>query len=652
MQIKIVSLEIKAFKGIRDLRLDFDGHSADLYGMNGTGKTSVYDAYLWVLFGKDSAGATKFDVKPLNEDGSPRTGTDTEVEVLLLVDGKETLLRRVLHEKWKAAPGQAEPIYMGDETLCYIDDVPTALEKEYKPFIASLIGDEEQFKLLSIHGYFMGIPGEHRRRFLVDAAGGNAEAELLNRPEFAALPDILQGKSPEDAKKRLADQLKRVQDELNAIPGRLDELQRMYDPPTVAELQEADAQIAAYRVEMENVNKQLDGTADVFSQAAELGRKAKALNGKIELRKAELDRPIREKEKAFRERLENARARRESLGREAGRLEAEISSLDASIARLQQQRESLLADWHRIDDETYTPNPVETVCSLCGQPLPPDMVEKAKTESERAYYRAKQWRLDEVEASGKTTADRISSLQSERKGILESLEAKRVFIAGVEDDIRALEAEDALPKPQHFCYEQDETYMQLMDELSKLKDEMERPRDTSLRDQLLTRRDQIIDIIADRQKIYIRRDNAEGVKGRIDTLEKRREELGQDVIRITGQLQDLQEYTAACCSAMEEHINAMFRSIQWQLFEPLKNGGYRACCNATLHGVNYATNLNNGARINAGIEAIRVLSRSLGVTVPLFVDNAEAVNNLTYAPGQMIRLHVSKDTELTMVLEG
>ena len=227
-----------------------------------------------------------------------------------------------------------------------------------------------------------------------------------------------------------------------------------------------------------------------------------------------------------------------------------------------------------------------------------------------------------------------------------------MFLAGFEDDIRALEAEDALPKPQHFCYEQDETYMQLMDELSKLKDEMERPRDTSLRDQLLTRRDQIIDIIADRQKIYIRRDNAEGVKGRINTLEKRREELGQDVIRITGQLQDLQEYTAACCSAMEEHINAMFHSIQWQLFEPLKNGGYRACCNATLHGVNYATNLNNGARINAGIEAIRVLSRSLGVTVPLFVDNAEAVNNLTYAPGQMIRLHVSKDTELTMVLEG
>lgn len=652
MQIQIVSLEIKAFKGIRDLRLALDGRSADLYGMNGTGKTSVYDAYLWALFGKDSAGAAKFDVKPLNEDGSPRTGADTEVEVMLLVDGKETKLRRVLHEKWKAAPGKAEPVYMGDETLCYIDDVPAALEKEYKPFVASLIGDEEQFKLLSIHGYFMGIPWEKRRRYLVDAAGGNAEAEIQSQPEFASLPDILQGKSPEDAKKRLADQLKRVQEELNAIPERLDELQRMYDPPTSHSLQLADDMIAAHKKELEDVNKQLDGTEDVFAKAAELGRKVRTLNEKIELRKAELDRPIREQERAFQERLENARARRESLGREAARLEQEIASLDAGISQHQQRRESLLARWHEIDGETYVPKQVDTVCALCGQPLPADKIAEAAQKEEQAYFQKKQWKLDDIAAQGKTTADRIGQLQSERKGVQDSLDAKRVFLLEVEDDIKALEAEDALPTPQHFCYEQDEKYMQLMDELIGLKEEIEAPRDTGLRNQLLTRRDQIIDTIAEWKKTYAKRDSAEAVKGRMNTLEKRREELGQDVIRITGQLADLQEYTAACCTAMEDRINAMFHEIQWQLFEPLKNEGYRACCNATLHGVNYATNLNNGARINAGIEAIRVLSRSLGVTVPLFVDNAEAVNNLTYAPGQMIRLHVSNDNELTMVLEG
>lgn len=652
MEIKIKSLKIEAFKGIQNMLLDLNGHSADLYGRNSTGKTSVYDAYIWLLFGKDSTGTTKFDVKPLNEDGTPRTGTDTQVEALLQVDEKHVLLRRVLHEKWKAAPGKAEPVYMGDETLCWIDDVPVPLEKEYKPFVASLVGDEEQFKLLSIHGYFMNIPWEKRRKFLVDAAGGNADAEIQARPEFENISDILQGKSPEDAKKRLLEQQKRVQAELDGIPGRLSELQNLYKPVTDDQIQYTDDQIATLQDELDSINSQLSGTADVFQEAALLARKIRKCTESIDRRKYELDKPIREAEQAFRERMDNAKARHESLSREAQRIESELSGIDTDISRLQQKREGLLARWHEIDGETYVPKQVETVCALCGQPLPADKIAEAAKKAEQAYFSQKQWRLDDVASQGKTTAERIASLQSERKGIQESLDRKRVFIAEVEKDIKALEAEDALPKPQHFCYDQDAEYMALMDELAALRQVAERPKDTAERDRLLTQRDRTSDMIAELKKVYYDRDRAAEVLDRIGSLEDRRAELGRQVIDIAGQLSELDAYTAACCNVMEDRINGMFHNIRWQLFEPLKNGGFRACCNATLNGVDYATNLNNGARINAGIEAIRVLSRSLGVTVPLFVDNAEAVNNLTYAPGQMIRLHVSSDEKLTMVMEG
>lgn len=651
MEIRILELRITAFKGIKSLRLELGGKSADILGRNGTGKTSVYDAYLWLLFGKDSQGTTKFDVKPLNEDGTARTGTDTEVEALLLVDGKETKLRRVLHEKWKATPGQAQPVYMGDETLCFIDDVPAALEKEYKPFIASMIGDEETFRLLSIHGHFMTIPWEQRRRFLVDAAGGNAEAEIQARPEFAGIENVLQGKTPEDAKKRLNDQLKRVQTELDAIPGRLDELQRMYDPPTQEALEDARARTAALKKELDEVQNQLAGTADLFQEAALLSGKIRRANDAIDTRKAELDRPLREAQRAFRERLENARARKESLSREADRLERELAEIDADIEKLQRKRETLLAEWHRIDAEPFVPKNVDTVCALCGRPLPEDRILKSWKDAERLYLDSKQARLADTEHDGKTTAARIETLQGERQGVQDSLNAKRVFLAEVEKDLQGLEKEDALPKPQHFCYEQDETYMRLMDDLKALRTEMEKPRDTALRDQLLTRRDRITDEIAELQKIFVKRDHEYTVKERMDALTARREELGGQVIDLTGQIAQLQEYTAACCSAMEDSINALFHTIRWQLFEPLKNGGYRACCNAALNGVDYTTNLNNGARINAGIEAIRVLSRSFGVTVPLFVDNAEAVNELSYAPGQMIRLRVTGDQQLTLVPE-
>lgn len=652
MNISIITLSITAFKGIRHLKMQLDGKSADISGRNGTGKTSVYDAYLWLLFGKDSEGKTKFDVKPLDENGNVRTGADTEVEAVLDVDGRRVTLRRVLHEKWKATKDSADPVYSGDETQCYIDDVPVKLEKDYQPYIAGLIGDEDRFKLLSIHGAFMGLPWEKRRRYLVDAAGGSAEAEILARPGFGQIPEILQGQSPENAKKRLADQRKRVKDELDTIPARLDELQKMYDPPTAEALQDAKDRIDACKMEMQEVNKKIDGTADVFAEAAALGAKIRRVNSDIDLRKAELDRPIREAAQAFRERMDNAKARRASLGREADRLEGEIADIDADISRYQKRRETLLAEWHRIDDEPYVPKAVETVCSLCGQPLPSDQIAHAREGAERTFYAYKQDRLCRIEQDGKTTAERIVSLQSERKGIQESLEKKRLFIASVEEDIKVLEAEDALPKPQHYAYEQDEKYTQLMEELQQLREEAERPKDTRERDALLTLRDQLTDAIADLQLIFVQRDNAYKIRDRINALEDRRQELGAQVIDLNGQITLLAEFTTACCTVMESRINSMFHKIQWKLYDHLKDGSIKDCCDATLNGVDYATNLNNGARINAGIEIIRVLSRSVGVTVPCFVDNAEAVNDLAYAAGQMIRLRVSNDNELTMVLEG
>ena len=79
MEITIQQLSIKAFKGIKRLELDMGGQSADIRGRNGTGKTTVFDAWTWLLFGKDSKDSKTFDYKPLDEDGQPRTGSDTEV---------------------------------------------------------------------------------------------------------------------------------------------------------------------------------------------------------------------------------------------------------------------------------------------------------------------------------------------------------------------------------------------------------------------------------------------------------------------------------------------------------------------------------------------------------------------------------------------
>ena len=86
--ILIKKLALENFKCHKSLVLDFGGSSASIYGDNATGKTSIYDALTWLLFGKDSKGngEKNIEIKPLNEFGEVRDHlAETAVEAVLLV---------------------------------------------------------------------------------------------------------------------------------------------------------------------------------------------------------------------------------------------------------------------------------------------------------------------------------------------------------------------------------------------------------------------------------------------------------------------------------------------------------------------------------------------------------------------------------------
>jgi len=81
--IVLQHMEISQFKGVRQLALDFAPEENSLYGANATGKTTIYDALLWLLFDKDSAGSSKFTVKPI----AATQGVTPTVTACFLVDG-------------------------------------------------------------------------------------------------------------------------------------------------------------------------------------------------------------------------------------------------------------------------------------------------------------------------------------------------------------------------------------------------------------------------------------------------------------------------------------------------------------------------------------------------------------------------------------
>ena len=79
MNIKINKLILQNFKGIKALEISAEGENLNIYGDNATGKTTVFDAFTWLLFGKDSLGRSDFGIKTQDENSNQVNASNTVV---------------------------------------------------------------------------------------------------------------------------------------------------------------------------------------------------------------------------------------------------------------------------------------------------------------------------------------------------------------------------------------------------------------------------------------------------------------------------------------------------------------------------------------------------------------------------------------------
>lgn len=648
--IIIKNIEITGFKGISHLILTLDGQSAVIAGRNGTGKTSVYDAVLWLFFGKVSNGS-KSDVKPVDAEGKRKSGADCEVSAVLSVDGVDVTLRRQWHELWRKPVGGGDEIYDRDQTLCWINDVPKALEKEYTPFVLSMLGDNEDvFRLITDHGAFMRLHWTERRKQLIAIAGGDPDAELHSMPEFAEIADILSGDTTEDAKKRLQGQHKRLTDQLNQIPVRMDELDKTMEPVSTSEITAAQTEIARINGEIAAVDAELTDTQGaVDAMNALLRQKSEAARTVADI----AARAAVEKDEAVR-----------VLARQCGQMEAERANLcdkaldyerqaereEANAKQLNASRQSLLDSYHALMDEKYQAPELSSICPTCGQALPVEQVESARQKHADEWATQKRAKADMLVGKGKGIRASAEQAEARAEDARTAARTLRTRAGEMEAPIKALAEQEATKRAETINLETLPDYASAKALLDETNAQIEVFGTDTRRQELSVQKADLTRSLDAPRTVLSRAEQSRKVQERIKELQAEKKRLGTQIVEVDGKLDLLGRYVRAYCSAMEDSINAHFRTIRWKLFDIAKNGTVQDCCDATVNGVPYGDGLNNGARINAGIEIISVLSRAYGVSAPCFVDNAEAVNTLTRTAGQMIELRVSNDPVLIVTL--
>lgn len=127
---------------------------------------------------------------------------------------------------------------------------------------------------------------------------------------------------------------------------------------------------------------------------------------------------------------------------------------------------------------------------------------------------------------------------------------------------------------------------------------------------------------------------------RIEELKAEERKLAAEFEELERQLYLTEEFVRTKVRMLEDKINSKFQMARFKLFETQVNGALSECCETTFNGVPYS-NLNNGARLNIGLDIINTLSEHYGFAPPVWLDNAESVTNILPTRGQQIRLIVS-----------
>lgn len=648
-RITIEELHLRNFRGARDVRVSFAAGTNIVSGDNGTGKSTLMDAFLWLLFGKDAEERKDYEIKRL-EAGETLRRTDATVECRIDVDGQQNTLRRSLREVWSKPRGATEPVFKGNETEYTINDVPKKMS-EFDAWVAEHLAPADVFRMLTDAGCFPRLKWEKQREKLFELAGGvDEEAVKASVDGLADLLARLSGKSLEDYKRELAARKRKLRKALEEIPARSDQT-RLMIPTTDARdvwerrLSDVDARLA-------DLNREAaDFAARERARGAEARRRVEeveALKTRMARRTAELKRAaIEEAEKKnegrrqVEARLQDLQAAEATATRRLKDAKGEVDELARRINQKEAECERLRAAWYAESARPYTG---DNVCPHCLQPLPEEM----QRDNRRRFEESKNERLSQIQTDGHRTKAEITRLEEEMKTAEARLDRAAADAFDAEASAEILREELAeMPdrvEPAAVDPMADEAYRAMAEELAAM--EADAPQTSQASEpnggEAITARLATLN----RERDTIRRglsdcDTADSLRAEIRRLDEEARTLAQQLSDVDRDEDTMRRYTRARIEAMEQRVNSLFRTVRFRLFEYTNEGGEVDTCVPLVgdDGVPYPV-ANTAAQVWAGLEIIRVLQQHAGVSVPVFVDGSNLVTRFPRMDHQAILLRV------------
>ena len=587
------------FKAVHNAEYDLNSGKVIVSGGNATGKTTLYEAYYWCLFGKTVT--PNGIVQTLDADNNVVHKVETSVELTLNINDEYTIvIKRTLNEKWKAL-GTAEERFDGNEVQRYWNGVPITMSK-YKAKLNEIYPIEKWQLVSNIHT-FMAMKMEDRRKYLISMSG-NIDEQTLMKPYPEIYKAVAARKTIEELLAQTKSELKRAKKELDDIPTQIKAQDSL--KVSIEDGSDTDAeQINLYYDEEKRLENEID-------------RKRKSL-------REEYDKDVRAKKNALINATDLLAAEKKGFAN----LEKNNFERVANFIKTNEEFEAKKAEWQKVNNEKFEFES-DDYCPVCGTKLSEEYKAKVRDKAIEEFNINKSKRLEAIMKEATTL--------SEKKAVLTGTNNEYKEITKPEKEKAIEQAQKALDKAQKSYDNAAAFDIESDNELKALIAQLE-----EWRSKKPANADNVLKVKADME--INRRVEAEK-----ERLDKRSKELTIIIASCDKILAEIKAYKRAKIELVESNVNKFFDLVRWKFYaQNITNDDEQEICTCIVGGKDFV-NLNDAMKINAQIDICNAITRTDDIFAPMWIDGAESVTDPLGSLSQQFLLRVVDDEKLSISL--
>lgn len=638
--IELKRLTLSNWRG-QSRKVDFEGRT-DVYGKNKTGKSSLKDAFLWLLTGYDSNNRMNFNLFDNNMEYTAENNPEAKVEAVFLIDGNEYSFKRTAKMGFVRKRGNKEYERKGtDEYKFYLDGIELGAT-EYRSRISSLFCDIDILRILLDTTYFLGMEWKEQRKFLSLMSGEIEESDFNGK--CAHLFSEMKKYSLDEIKARIITISDPIKSQLKSFPLTIQTLEE--NLPDISAIEEVKKEIENDKIQIQEIEDALNGSAETIKpfidkRNTELLQISSLKNGLISRKKA-----FEEEQKApmeiARKNLDNISAKNEEIKvqnakieRDRNRYETQIKTFEEYVKQCEQRREALLAEKNEEKEKLF----VEDTCPVCGQSYP----ESKLGELRSAFEENKKNRLETIISQGKANNSRkesfLKSIQELKEEISSLPEPQELHsVIGAVEELR--KAEENWKR-----FEDTEEYASMMMNIQRAEENLtEIPEQNN--EELIEMKKTFMHHIEESSKKLGLVDERKKQEQKIKKLKEEQQEAAAQLAEQEKLEAEIKEYEEERAQIVSDRVNKYFKRCNITMMSQDKSGKWIPNCVITaLDGANYTT-VNGAERILLGVDISNAFAEYFQISIPLFVDDVNLINDVSEAiqtQHQLINLIVSED---------